>query len=194
MCLSLFHLHLSNERCCTGKKSGRNSEESNAIISEEDSFLYCHLQSDVDISALHPYPNQALLFFVCTHLLIFKDFSIVYSKVCKLLIAALELWNCCAGKRSEQGILVLGLSQVTNRFSYFLSPALFPSLPYQSKFKHFLKKPLGSKFLFKTCLWDFGHGPVAKNLPANAGVTGLNPCSRKIPRASRQLIPVHPNY
>ena len=34
----------------------------------------------VDISALHPYPNEALLFFVCTHLLIFKDFSIFYSK------------------------------------------------------------------------------------------------------------------
>lgn len=58
----------------------------------------------------------------------------------------LELQNRCAGKSSEQDVLVLGLCQVTSLLGYFPSPALFPSLPYQSWLKHFLGKSLEFKF------------------------------------------------
>ena len=37
--------------------------------------------------------------------------------------------------------------------------------------------------------WDFPGGPVVKNLPANAGDTGLIPGSGEIPKAAEQLSP-----
>lgn len=60
-------------------KVAETVREPNAIVSKEDSSLLSST-SEIDISALHLYPNEALLFFVCTHLLIFKDFSMFYSK------------------------------------------------------------------------------------------------------------------
>ena len=53
--------------------------------------------------------------------------------------------------------------------------------------------------MYKELLWDFPGGPVVKNLPSNAGNTGLIPgWGTKIPRAmgqlSRHAITKEPTY
>ena len=44
-------------------------------------------------------------------------------------------------------------------------------------------------WLGKGGIWDFPGGAVVKNLPANAGDTGFEPWSGKIPHATEQLSP-----
>ena len=66
---------------------------------------------------------------------------------------------------------------ILNLFKYFLSQELYnllPSLP-QLWAQSWLKHSIPQKLFLKAQAWGFPGGSVVKNLPANAGDTGLIP-------------------